>query len=86
MSCFPLLFYSMASSLARGRKKPPLPQEEDKRERERGERRSKEREREGTRRRRKVRCVGGLERGGKYYESIFLTDWQSPRRHLFREK
>lgn len=46
MSCFPLLFYSMASSLARGRKKPPLPQEEDKRERERGERRSKERERE----------------------------------------
>lgn len=46
----------------------------------------RKREREGTRRRRKVRCVGGLERGGKYYESIFLTDWQSPRRHLFREK
>lgn len=46
MSCFSLLFYSMASSLARGRKKPPLPQEEDKRERERGERRAKERERE----------------------------------------
>ena len=46
VSCFPLLFYSMASSLAKGRKKPPLPQE-DKRERERGEgeRRAKEKER-----------------------------------------
>lgn len=72
MSWFPLLFYSMASfSSRRGGKKsrvPLLPKTKAKGAHEREGKKERERERDGRR----------AERGAKYYESIFLTDWQSP--------